>query len=821
MSSISFELHKLGWKAFQDLVGHIFDEVMGQTFQQFADGPDGGRDGVYYGQWIPQDGEVLSGNFTIQCKHTSKLSQVLPDSVIDNELPKIKRLSQNGLVDNYIFVTNHTLTGEKERNAHRYFTDAGAKNVRIFGAGWINKKIAKYPQLRRLVPRLYGLGDLTEIVTHQAYRQARAVLDDFMPDLQCFVSTRAYKKSAHALSKQGFVLLVGEPGSGKTTIANLLALAAADEWGLQTLILSGPEDLSHLFNPDDPGQFLWVDDAFGTTQYDPMRVQEWNQRLPILRAAINKGARVVFTSRDYIFNAAKNDLKSRFIDLFGDNLIIIKVEELSENERQMILYNHLKCGDQPHIFRKIVKPWLLEAAATRRFLPEIARRFANPKFTKDLSLTQKGMKDFFENPVDFLQTTLSNFSPSEKAALALVFIADGRLLVPIPDDEKTLQTIATMQSSIGAVKASLNALNNALIRRHKDNGREYWCFQHPTIRDAFGSLVAANPELIDIYLAGTPTEKLMNEVTCGDVSLEGVKIIVPPEKYWVVLEKLKEAGRNHTSYFDPVTPFLAHKCSSDFLEKYFTECESMELLPSQIRYIESSDKASKMLTRLHIDGRLPDEIRQATMEQIYSLAKSEYSYVFANTPIVDLMTEDEINTLKVHIKDVILSKGYDLIYEMSQDWDPKGDVEPIDFFSEYEDTLRSIFDETEDEKERSKANELMDDLSYIVQEMEREKDSAEQSAQYNSIYDYPDEEYRATRWMRSGRNTSKPFSSGGVKSLAAKLRLDIPPPGTTADKNDSASYTVFDGSNRSITRLQSSPSRLPVARHQSGLTSTP
>ena len=781
MPPLSFDLHKLGWKAFQDLVGHIFYEVMGQRFQQFADGPDGGRDGAFYGQWTSDIGEALYGSFTIQCKHTSKSNKTLPDSVIDKELPKIERLSQEGLVDNYIFVTNHTLAGEKAKAAENCFIDAGAKNACVYGDEWINDKIVTHAHLRRLVPRLYGLGDMTQIVTHQAYRQARAVLDDFMPDLQCFVSTKAYKKSAHALSKQGLVLLVGEPASGKTTIANLLALSAADEWNLQTLILSGPEDFNRLFNPDDPGQFLWVDDAFGTTQYDPIRVQEWNQRLPILRAAINKGARVVFTSRDYIFNAARSDLKSRFFELFESNQISINVEYLTENERQMILYNHLKCGNQPKIFRKIVKPWLVEAAETRRFLPEIARRFANQQFTKGLELTRKGVQDFFENPVDFIETTLSNFSHAEKASLALVFIAGGRLPVPIPEDEKTLHTIATMQSNIGAVKASLNALNHAMIRRIKEDGREYWCFQHPTIRDAFGSLVGANPELIDIYLAGTPAEKLMDEITCGDVSLEGVNIIVPSEKYSVVLEKLKAAERFPERYKDPVTYFLAHRCSSDFLEKYFTECEAMESLPSQIRYIESSDNASKMLTRLHADGRLPEEIRQAAMGQIYSLAKSEYSYEFTNTPIVNLMTEEEINTIKVQIKDVILSKGYDLIYEISQDWNHDIDMDPRDFFSFYEDTLSSIIDETEDEKERSKANALMDDLSYIVEEMEREKDSAKQSAQYNSIYDYPDEEYHDTRWMRSGRNTSKRFSSGGVKALAAKLRLDIEQQGIFSD----------------------------------------
>ena len=732
MPPISFDLHKLGWKAFQDLIGCIFSQVMGQTFQQFADGADGGRDGVYYGQWSPLDGEVLSGSFTVQCKHTSKINESLPDSVIKKELTKIERLSTKGLVDNYIFVTNHILTGEKEQVAKRCFIEAGAKNVRVYGPEWINNSIAQNPQLRRLIPRLYGLGDLTQIVTHQAYRQARAVLDSLVPDLQCFVSTEAYKKSAHALSTQGFVLLLGEPASGKTMIANLLALSAADEWDLQTLILSGPEDITRLFNPDDPGQFLWVDDAFGATQYDPIRVQEWNQRLPLLWTAIKRGARVVFTSRDYIFNAAQDHLKTSFFELFEDKQIIIKVEELTENERQMILYNHLKCGTQSRNFRKTVKPWLVDAAATRRFLPEIARRFASPKFTKDLSLTQKNIKDFFVNPVEWLEGTLSNFAPAEKAALALVFIAGGRLPVPIPEDEKTLNTIATMQSNIGAVKASLNTLNNALIRRIRDDSREYWCFQHPTIRDAFASLIGSNPEFIDIYLAGTPADKLIDEVTCGDLSREGVKIIVPPEKYSIVLEKLKELERNPMSYIDPVDTFLAHRCGSDFLEKYFSECESMTSLPSQIRYLRTYNNSLKMLSRLHVDGLLPEEIRLATIEKIFSLADHEYSFEFTEEPIVHLLTVQEKNALIDQVKDVIFSNGSDLIRELRDSWDFEED--PSDIFSTYNNTLRSIMNETEDEDEYYQATELIDNVYHAVEDMESERAiSSSEHSSYNAL----------------------------------------------------------------------------------------
>ena len=581
MPQISFDLHQLGWKAFEDLVNCIFSEIMGQSFQLFAEGPDGGRDGAFYGEWTPQCGDSLSDSFTVQCKHTSKPDKNLTNSVINEELPKVRRLVAQGLADNYFLVTNHSLPAKVAEDAEKTFVAAGVETAIVYGSEWINATITKHPRLRRLVPRLYGLGDLTQIVTHQAYRQAREVLDSLAPDLACFVPTEGYRKCAHALKEHGFVLLLGEPASGKTMIANLLALSAADEWDLQTLILSSPEDFSRLWDPDDPGQFLWADDAFGVTQYDPMRVHEWNQRLSLLKTAIHKGARVVFTSRDYIFRAAKNDLKTSAFELIEDNQVTIRVENLTELERQMILYNHLKCGKQNRKFRSVVKPWLAEAATTSKFLPEIARRFADPKFTKDFFPSRQSVKRFFEKPVEWLEEVITRLAYAEKAAIALIFIAGGRMPIPMPETRDVLSTIATMRSTIGDIKAALNSLDDSLIRRTKDNGRAHWCFRHPTIRDAFASLVGSDPELIDIYLAGVPIERLMREVTCGEMNFEGVKIVVPPDRFSAVLEKLKTIERKPRALFDPVSMFLSDRCTKEFLQRYFTEVEPMESLPKQ------------------------------------------------------------------------------------------------------------------------------------------------------------------------------------------------------------------------------------------------
>lgn len=47
----TYELHTLGWRAFQDLSATVLREVWGQTVQSFADTQDGGRDGAFYGIW--------------------------------------------------------------------------------------------------------------------------------------------------------------------------------------------------------------------------------------------------------------------------------------------------------------------------------------------------------------------------------------------------------------------------------------------------------------------------------------------------------------------------------------------------------------------------------------------------------------------------------------------------------------------------------------------------------------------------------------------------------------------------------------------------
>ena len=476
-SEVSYELHSLGWKAFQNLCVTITADIWGQVVQSFFDSHDGGRDGAFHGSWNPKEGESFQGSFTAQCKFTAKSDKTLKLSDLKDELAKARQLSLCGLADNYILFTNTRLTGTTEEEIRKVFEAIpGIKRFAAYGRERISQIIRESPRLRMLVPRIYGLGDLSQILDERAYVQAQEILSGLGDDLAKFVITDAYKKSAQALVEHGFVLLLGEPACGKSTIAASLAVGALDEWNCSTIKILDADDFVKHSNPHDPKQFFWVDDAFGPTQFEWSSVAAWNRIFPHINAAIRRGARVLFTSRDYIYRSARQHLKESAFPLMKESQVVIHVENLSKEEREQILYNHIRLGTQPKGFKSKIKPFLPEVATHQRFSPETARRLGSPIFTKQLTISTGGLDDFVEHPLELLCEIIRTIDPDSRSALALVFMQAGILPSPVKMTVDEERTIKYLGSSIGGVHNALNALNGSMLVQSFQNGSYVWKF---------------------------------------------------------------------------------------------------------------------------------------------------------------------------------------------------------------------------------------------------------------------------------------------------------------------------------------------------------
>ena len=660
-----YELHKLGWHGFQQLCQTVLREILGQTVESFLDTNDGGRDGAFSGKWKVNKGEDLAGRFVFQCKFSNKPNTKLSLSNLNDELDKAKRLVKAKRCDSYILITNAGISGRASEKIEDAFKDVGVKKVVLFGGTWLSEQIRDNVRLRTLVPRVYGLGDLSEIIDERVYDQARALLASLKEDLSKVVVTGTYRKAIDALNKHGFVLLIGEPAAGKTTIASLLAMAALDQWKLRTLKLDDSNAVMNHWNPNVSDQFFWVDDAFGVTQYEPQLTKDWNRVMPQIKAILKSGSKVVMTSRDYIYNSARSDLKEGTFPLLQESQVVIDVHDLKIEEKRHILYNHLKLGKQKRKFLKDIKPHLEGIASSVGFVPELARRLSDPAFTKELYLTSRGLDEFVNKQEKFVEDVIRGLDNNNKAALALVYMRNNELRSPVELQESEENAISRLDSSIGGCIAALNAMNNTFVQFTEAEGYLVWRFKHPTIGDAFASILITNPELLSVYINGTSVEKLVYQITCGNLKRERA-VIIPKNLFPLMINKLSqfsstaEYRSKHLSLWrvkDIINGFLTYRCSKDFISLFLSNNTSvLKDISSPGLFLNSVSEVGLAHT-LYKFGLLPEDIRKKFINQIsyYAITCQDF-YALYDFSLKEMFEVEEFNDLKNRVEKEVLTK---------------------------------------------------------------------------------------------------------------------------------------------------------------------
>lgn len=675
-----YPLHLLGWKAFQDICIALAEECLRRPVQTFLPVNDGGRDGAFIGRWEGDD--PASGESTIQCKFTSKAGNLTPSMLVE-EVEKARLLATKGLASDYIILTNHGISGASEIKIKQVFEQAGVGRCRVFGYDWIVRQIRTSPRLRMMAPRLYGLGDLSELLDERAYAQAQLILASMGDDLQRLVVTEAHRKSVRAISAHSLVLLLGAPAAGKSTIGASLAVGAADIWQCGTIRATSAKDIQDRLVPGAK-QFFWIDDAWGNTQYQRHTAEAWNQVFPLMQAGVQKGSRFLITSRDYIWHAARGDLKFQSLPILNRSQVVINVHELTTQERAQILYNHLKLGDQTQQFRTAIKPFLPELAERKDFLPEAARRLASKFFSQSLPPVRSTLVKFFEEPAEFLLDTITNLAQDCRAAIAVVFLHGGKVRSPIADDD-VMPAATAFGVPISAIKEQLLALNNSLLLLSQDEAGQFWTYKHPTVSDAFASYVAGNPELVEIYLRGARPDSISSQVVCAGSTVGGAQVIVPDSLHPLLAERLSKLP----DYI--LSTFLSYR-SNKLFSKVMLQLRP-DILSRLLQYSTpvKEDPDANLAITLANQGLLPDEHRGALVRALEYGAVHEADASFVKDDgLASILTEQERDRIFEVVESDVMGDIDSHIKRLRRQWGK--DSPPDEYFDEFELGLSYLVD---------------------------------------------------------------------------------------------------------------------------------
>lgn len=697
---VDFAFHTLGWYEFQHLCAAILREVLGQTVRIYSEGNDRGRDAAFCGAWVRQKNESLDGAFVAQIKFSRDKVRPLVSSLFTKELPKIRALHKDGLCDHYIVLTNHVTTAPTAAKIEKEIREAvpGLKSVVVHGPNDLTQWIRESSRLRMLVPRVYGIGDVSLLLSDRARRQGAAILKTIGGRLKTIVPTGAYQKAAEALAVRGFVILIGGPMVGKTTIGYALALAAADHFDREVFTPATPAEFKEHFDPHHPHRFYWIDDAFGEIIYNRSAALDWNRYFSAMAAAVEAGCKIVFTTRNYIWQEARRDLKRSAFPPLDHSQVLVEVEKLTRLEKEKILYNHLRLGFQPKSFKKAAKPFCKALAALDEFLPESARRLADAHFTGRLEMTRPSLERFFKEPLPLLIESIEQLSPKARALLAIMFAKGGFLVSPIEFDEQDARVAASHGATISEIMPEFQHLEESFVRQSVDfGGNVRYVFSHPTMREALADIFSRNTEWLEIYLLGARMVDVVQEATCG-AALRGARVVVPPALFTRFLKRFVDFRKEHWQasftpqrmpYYAEPQRFLAYRCSREFLELALQT--NPELSESGMRYVPCAGEPwLDLLAKLNEFGILPDALRSEAVERLIGDADDDLSF-FEDDELLGLFSDEERGRLTLRVAKHAHNLEQ-LADRIADDIDATDDVEnEFENFFSYCETIKKVF----------------------------------------------------------------------------------------------------------------------------------
>jgi len=191
-----YSLHELNDEEFEDLVTRICREILGVGTTSFEKGRDGGKDAKFIGtaNCFPSTSSPLIGCTVIQAKHTTDPTKSCSDkdfesnktSILNNEIPKIKKQVEEESVTNYLLFTNRKKTGGAEtRVPKKIITETGVKHAWLLGNKDINDFLLDYPEIVKNIglnklrsPILFTPDDIRAVVS-EFFKQKSLITQAF------------------------------------------------------------------------------------------------------------------------------------------------------------------------------------------------------------------------------------------------------------------------------------------------------------------------------------------------------------------------------------------------------------------------------------------------------------------------------------------------------------------------------------------------------------------------------------------------------------------------------------------------------------------
>lgn len=395
----NYNFSTLNDKELEELSRDLLSRELSIPFQSFKAGKDKGIDL----RFSTSDSE---NQIIVQVKHylLSGLNQLL--SVLKNdERDKIVKLAPL----RYILVTSIGLSPYDKEKIKTILNPYIRDTNDIYACDDLNRLLVSYPDIEKKYFKLWfsSVNIIQKILNNGVDGRSAFIEEKIRKNIGVYVVNKSFDKALDILKEQKVLLIIGIPGIGKTSLANLITYNLLSLDYKLVYIDDRIKDAEDVFeNEPNSKQLFYFDDFLGSNYLDIIKPKNTENTIVnfIERVRSTKNKYLLLTTRSTILNQARttNEKLSRA------NLDSLKYEleisDYSEYDKAKILYNHL-------FFNDLDIDMIHEIFKNKNYWKIIKHDSYNPRlieyFTNEQNISHL-------NPTDYFDFIISNLNKPER-----------------------------------------------------------------------------------------------------------------------------------------------------------------------------------------------------------------------------------------------------------------------------------------------------------------------------------------------------------------------------------------------------------------------
>jgi energy-coupling factor transporter ATP-binding protein EcfA2 len=336
----NFDFTTLNFSDLEDLFCDLLNEEQGAhsniRYKTFKDGKDKGIDILY-------SSDSNEFDHVGQVKHTLYSGfTVMLDGLKKTEVAKARKLNPN----KYLFATSLDLTEAQTESIKKLFTPYIKNLGDIYGRKDLNDLLDKHPLVLKNHFKLWlsASAVLDTIINSDLTFRTSDYLKELKKRIRSYVKTPAFEKAQTSLEKNKFIVITGEPGVGKSTLADMLAFLYIQKGYAFTYVQDDIKDIERVLTNSASKQIVYYDDFLGSNdvEINKARGSETALRRIIKRFENQESNVLILTTRSYLLNSAISKSENLARIKIRNKESIVSLEDYALDLKIQLYNNHVE-----------------------------------------------------------------------------------------------------------------------------------------------------------------------------------------------------------------------------------------------------------------------------------------------------------------------------------------------------------------------------------------------------------------------------------------------------------------------------------------------